>query len=173
MEGATVSSLMEQYQIPEEDCNRQIRDIHLEEISQSHCEKWRSLPSHLKMKTIIKKDIDRESKSEDEKRLAFFERWQQERGSDATYKALINALLKISCRQDAEKVCELLQKFLSTPEQSAASEAPNSRKDYEISSVITTGSNTALPQIAIFLQRNNSWSATSVKMNNRLQFSVT
>ena len=136
----SVSSLMKHYKLPEGNCNQQISDSHLQKISHSHCEKWRSLPTHLKMEEIITKDIDRESKGEDEKRLAFFKRWQQEKGSDATYKQLIYALLEISCRQDAEKVCELLQKSLSDPPAPLGDDAiPDSKKPEESSNSISKG----------------------------------
>ncbi len=136
----TFCSIMEHYQLQEEDCNKPISDSHLAKISQSICEKWRLLPSHLKMEPIVTKDIDRESKSEEEKRLEFLKRWKQERGLDATYKELINALLEIQCRRDAEKVCELLRKFLSAPPaQSDGSAVPNSREDQEVTDSATTG----------------------------------
>ena len=47
---------------------------------------------------------------ESEKRIEFFCEWEKRSGSGATYKALICALLKIYCTEDAESVCKLLQK---------------------------------------------------------------
>ena len=35
--------------------------------------------------------------------------WKDEKGADATYKALINALSEIECGADAEFVCQLIQ----------------------------------------------------------------
>ena len=46
---------------------------------------------------------------EDEKRATFFAKWKEAKGSDATYKALISALLEIGCAEDAECVCKLLK----------------------------------------------------------------
>ena len=110
------SSLLVNYQLTIDNCNREISDEHLQEISQSHCGQWRSLPSHLKMPTITSDDVDREtSHNEEEKRLKFFKKWKQERGSDATYKELIHALITIKCRQDAEVVCKVLKKSLPAP----------------------------------------------------------
>ena len=135
-----VSSLMEHYKLLEKDCNTQISDSHLQKISQSCCKKWRSLPSYLKMEDIVASDIDYESKGEEEKRHAFFKQWKQKRGSNATYIALISALLEISCRQDAEKVCELLQKsFFASPARSGDGEAPDSRKHQEGSNSVISG----------------------------------
>lgn len=107
-------AILKHYKLTETNCARPVSDGHLADISQSHCEHWRLLPSKLEMKSIVAKDIDREQKHENEKRLAFFEQWRQERGSDATYKCLILALLEIKCREDAESVCKILAKSLST-----------------------------------------------------------
>ena len=42
--------------------NRQLTiTYYWQKISQSHCEQWRSLPSHLKMPTITADDVDRET----------------------------------------------------------------------------------------------------------------
>ena len=56
-------------------------------------------------------DIERsrELKTEEEKRLAFFKRWKKEKGFEASYGALVTALLKIKNREDAEKICALLK----------------------------------------------------------------
>ncbi len=54
-------------------------------------------------------DIDYGQRSEREKRQSFFKEWKQRKGSNATYKALVSALLKINHRDDAEYLCRLLQ----------------------------------------------------------------
>jgi hypothetical protein len=112
-----LSSVMEHYQLSEADCNLQVTDVHVEKISSSYCEKWRSLPPYLKMEAIVAKDIDREhpGSDESEKRGSFFKKWKETRGLEATYRSLINALLETKCRGDAEGVCELLKKRLSMP----------------------------------------------------------
>ena len=107
-------SILRHYELTEEDCAQQISDAHLADISESHCEHWRSLPAQLKIKTIVAKDIDRGAKEENEKRHAFFEKWKQERGCDATYKCLILGLLEIKDRESAESVCKLLKKSLTS-----------------------------------------------------------
>ena len=63
------------------------------------------------MRDIVVRDIDREGKPEEEKRVTFFKRWKRQKGSQATYKVLISALLQTKRREDAECVCELLKKF--------------------------------------------------------------
>ena len=123
-----LSSLLEHYKLTEDEMNKAVSDVHIEVISQSHCEHWRKLPSQLKMKTIIVKDIDREQLDQEEKRLAFFKRWKQEKGFEATYKALVIALLEKKCREDAENICKLLKKSLTqSPQESTSTEVPETK----------------------------------------------
>lgn len=104
---------MRQFQVTVEDCSKQVSDSHLEEISRSCCEKWRSLPSYLDLPKLMSADIDREHIGEEERRNSFFSTWKLKKGSDATYRKLIYALVKIECRHDAEKVCKLLKESIS------------------------------------------------------------
>ena len=99
---------MEEYLLNEE-CNKRISDVHLERLSSKCCGKWRKLTSHLEMDNIVKDDIDRKGVGESEKRLDYFTEWKEQKGSAATYKSLIRALLKIDCRDDAEYVYQLFQ----------------------------------------------------------------
>ena len=90
---------------------RQITDAHIASFSQNSGSKWRLMPTSLGMKTIVAEDIDHNySNSEDEKRHDFFTRWKRLKGSQATYKALIDALLTINRKEDADHVYELLMK---------------------------------------------------------------
>ena len=149
----TVSSLMQHYQLQEEDCIKEISDAHLQKMSQSHCRKWRSLPPYLKMDGIIADDIDRALKEEDEKRFAFFKRWKEMRGSDANYRELIYALLEISCRHDAESACELLQKSLPVLAMKSVSSATPSLhgEDHEASELSIINSGTKFPKLLIII----------------------
>ena len=92
-----------------EECNKQISDAHLEMLSSKRCRKWRNLTTSLELDSIVKDDIDRKSVCESEKRLDYFTEWKDQKGSAATYKSLIRALLKIGCRDDAEFVYQLSQ----------------------------------------------------------------
>ena len=104
----------EQYQLKEEDVNEQVTDLHIHEISRSHCKKWKSLPAYLEMEGIVASDIDKKPIEEDEKRCDFFSKWKKEKGSEATYKVLIGALLKMRCKEDAESVCEMISHSASS-----------------------------------------------------------
>lgn len=106
-------SLLLLYGLKEEDCNRQISDRDIDVLSRSSCTKWRSLPTYLGMPSIIASDIARGPGSEEEKRSAFFQKWKHTKGSAATYRVLIGALLHIQCRDDAERVCDLVHATLA------------------------------------------------------------
>ena len=89
---------------------QQVSDKHVDDISLSSCQKWRFLPSHLDLPSILVEDIERNPRAvtESDKRHEFFQAWKAAKGSEATYRELIRALLAIGCRQDAEYVCDLL-----------------------------------------------------------------
>ena len=101
-------ALLQHYNLTEESCSRPVSDVHLEEISRSHCRDWKRLPPYLGMATIMADDIDHMPVAESEKRHQFFKTWKREKGSGATYRALIRALLIIKARQDAESICKIL-----------------------------------------------------------------
>ena len=102
--------LIENYELSVEDCSKKVSDANLEAISQSNCMHWERLPSHLEMSDSVVSDISRKQIDEEGKRLEFLRKWREQKGSKATYKQLVLALLKIRCRDDAEKVCDILKK---------------------------------------------------------------
>lgn len=108
MADLTIDSLMEFYGLTKMDYNEAISDKHLVEISESHCSRWEPLNPYLGMKRIIGDDINCGTGSEAEKRLNFFLKWKRVKGSAATYRTLLSALLAIDCREDAKSVCEML-----------------------------------------------------------------
>ena len=121
-----LDSLLKQYKLKKEDVGKKISDIHLDKISHSCCSQWKRLPPYLDMERIVKDDVNRLSVSEDEKRSSFFLKWVDEKGSDATYEEIISALLKMGCKNDAEKVCKLIQPVLRTPPKLSQSPQPAS-----------------------------------------------
>ena len=103
--------LIKKYSLGKE-LDYQVTDADLERISRSccGCGKWKRLSPHLGMKPIEGDDIGLSASKEGEKRLEFFTEWKQSKGSDATYRKLVSALLEIECVDDAEKVCKLVEK---------------------------------------------------------------
>ena len=105
---------MEKYNLKEEDVNKKVSDLHIDEISRSDCNEWRSLPAQFKMKKIVATDIDRKQIAEHEKRSEFLFKWREQKGSRSTYKELIRAVLNISGEDEAEGVCKLISSPLSS-----------------------------------------------------------
>ena len=99
---------MKRFGLSEQDMIKKVSDTHMEKISRSYCSQWRSLYSYLEVDQIVVSDVDRMNSSQREKRCAFFTAWREKMGSDATYRSLVCALLKIGCQEDAECVCKLL-----------------------------------------------------------------
>lgn len=102
--------LLRHYKLTEGDCTASVSDKHLGEIS---CKNWRLLPPYLTLTTsetteVVVSDLERDYKTEEERRTGFFRKWKMRKGFEATYIALINALLEINCREDAEGVCKLV-----------------------------------------------------------------
>ena len=116
------SELLREYQLTEEVFDRQISDPHLEEISRTSSTKWRSLPPHLDIPdtTCTVGDIECDSQNEEERQNNFFFTWKRKKGTRATYRKLVCALLKIGCRGDAEKVCRLLLESVSTRQKNSS-----------------------------------------------------
>lgn len=109
-----MSDLSVKYSLTEEDLKREISDSHLCDIAQNHCVCWKLLPSRLDLPSNIAKDICCENLDEPAKRLEFFQKWKRMKGSCATYKALICALLNINERLDAESICKILKSPLDS-----------------------------------------------------------
>ncbi len=138
----TVNDLIKYYGLTEKDCNCEITKVHFEDISRTLVKDWRSLPSRVGMSDISKSDIERDFKTEKERRHAFFSQWKEMGGCEVTYKKLICALLDINNREYAEGVCKLLQKSLHPQQEKLKESVP---EDTDVSGI--------LYQIAIFETR--------------------
>ena len=140
--------LMKYYGVTENDCNCKIEDVHLQIISSTLCKHWKKLPAHLNTPSIKISDIERDFKTEEERRSAFFSQWRDRDGSAATYKRLIAALLDIDCRDDAEGVCKLLKK--SSDSRQEKSEESQEEKPIRTSTPVKLEENSspALPKLA-------------------------
>ncbi len=105
----TLSSLLGRHGLSEECCDSKVSDVHLEKISRFLSQSIQCLAPYLGIKQRIVSDIDNLShKGEKEKRHTFLIKWREVKGSEATYRNLIQALLTIESVEDAEKVCKLL-----------------------------------------------------------------
>jgi hypothetical protein len=110
-EHSDLSSVLNHFKISKADSELQVSDDHLQKISSSCGEKWRLLPTYLGLGDIVVSDVicEHPQNDEHEKRFSFFKKWKRMRGLQATYRSLINGLLEINYRSDAEYVCALLK----------------------------------------------------------------
>ena len=115
MSQVTVDDLLAKAGLPRHAGNKKVSDVHILDLSMKHCKKWRSLPAFLDMDQISVSDLQYAMGSESDKRKLFLEKWQQEKGSDATYRVLMAALLSVQCRDEAEYICNVLLKGDGTP----------------------------------------------------------
>jgi hypothetical protein len=115
----TTKDLMKDYDLSEDFCNKEISDIHVSDICLllHRCSKWQLMVSILGMKEDEVSDTEHALLSEDERRQNFILKWRKKHGCEATFKALINALIKIECHEDAEEVCKFLKESIAEPSQ--------------------------------------------------------
>lgn len=108
MEGSEISvqELVERFQLSHELLGESLSDEHLREASRI-IDDHRILGPELGLKLAEMKAINQEQ-SPELQRLATLEKWKQKSAWKATYRKLIEALLKCSRADVAEQVCELL-----------------------------------------------------------------
>ena len=108
------SKILKRCNLKENDAvlDNEVSTLHATEIAAHHCHEWGRLLVYLfsenEKPDSIKKDIEKKVGEPQQQREEFFNVWIKKKGNDATYKALISALLHISCRADAEFVCKIL-----------------------------------------------------------------
>lgn len=111
---SVLNSLIRQYQLPDVEYDKAPTKTYLDKISNIPFSQWRLLPPPLEIDSSVVDTIDHDITDERVRRREFFNQWKQSKGSDATYRKLISALLDIGCREEAEKVCRLLWECIST-----------------------------------------------------------
>ena len=88
--------------------NQECSEEHVKEIS-CFLESRQTLAPHLNLKETDIEEIDNDKRTEQEKRLKTLQKWKEIFIFRATYKVLMEALLKIRRADHARKVCCLLQ----------------------------------------------------------------
>ena len=117
-----LTQILEENGLTMQDVDRLVSDIHLERISHSCCERWERLPPHLQLKPNVADDISSSNNTPEQKRYIFLKEWKKIKGSHATYKKLLSALLVIESTDDAERICKMVRE--SSPSTAAASALP-------------------------------------------------
>ena len=126
----TVPKLMAQYGISDAACDATVTELHMMEIIKKYGSRWKEMYMYLDIDKITVSDLKYAPGDEEDKRQCFFGIWKQQKGNDATYRALLTALLGVTSRDDAECVCKLMQGQVL----SAAQCPSNGRAAYAVTS---------------------------------------
>ena len=106
-EGITLEDLTKRFEIPDSILENEVSDGDIREVS-TFLESWKLVAPHLGLSKGEIEAIDRDGKTEEEKRLLMLQRWKQALVFKATYKKLINALLSVRRADVAVKVCQVV-----------------------------------------------------------------
>ena len=69
---------------------------------------WRMVAQSLGLSEVDVDDIYSENNSGEERRIAALRKWKTRNGQEATYKLLVDALIRVQRVNTAEKLCQLL-----------------------------------------------------------------
>jgi hypothetical protein len=138
----TTRDLMNTYDLSEDYCTKEISNVHASDVCLllHGCSKWQLMVPILGMKEDEVSDTKHALLSEDERRQNFILKWRKKHGCEATFKALINALIKIECHEDAEEVCKFLKKSIAEPSQQTCESHMQPQRIIPSSSVSTSPS---------------------------------
>ena len=95
------------YSVTEVDLKRKCSDEHILKIGEFIS--WKNVGRHLSEITSQNmKDIESNGSDQEEKRIMLLEKWVEGNGSNATYGAMMAAMVRAGKRNEAEEVCKLL-----------------------------------------------------------------
>ena len=107
MAAVSVQDLVEHCGLEESWLEREITGRCFHDLSR-YLSDWRKLAPSLNLSRTDVDDIERDNPRAEAKRESFLERWEQ-KSVKATYRALVDALLRIERVNDAKGVCQLLK----------------------------------------------------------------
>ena len=107
MEPPTLDGLVKEVRIPPALLDQKCSDEHLKSISGFL--DWRIVAPYMGLSETDIQDIDIDKRAEPEKRLKALQKWKMKYGYVATFKNLVQVLLKVGNADHAEEVCRLLQ----------------------------------------------------------------
>ena len=100
---------MTKHQLTDKDISKKVNVSHLEFTSCSCYKQWQSLPPILGLQSNVAVNTHDEKK----KCFAFLLGWMTTKGSGATHKQLLTALLRIKCEEAAEMLCTKIKMSVS------------------------------------------------------------
>ena len=104
----TAEKIAEESGVPRAKLDEECSKEHINEIS-LFLTSWKTLAPHLYLEDTDIEEIDQDGKTEQEKKLKTLQKWKERFIFQATYKVLMEALLKIGKADRVRKVCHLLQ----------------------------------------------------------------
>ena len=104
----TLSDLLKHCGLDEDNLDKEITEDCFHEISRSLSD-WRLLAPPLLTEEEVEAIENDNYRNEELKRKAFLKRLKQKSSIKATYRVLVDALLRVERREDARKLCELLK----------------------------------------------------------------
>lgn len=99
-----ISELEERHRVPEGFLDNKCSDEHVLTIS-TILTSWKVVASHLELTDQQIEDINNDFRTEKERRLNCLKEWKQYYGFKATYRKLLQALLKSGHRNTADEIC--------------------------------------------------------------------
>ena len=108
MAAITLEDLLKKVGVHSEKLNDSISDDHLREIG-IFLTLWRKVTTYLGLSENDLGDVEQEGKDEQDKRLKALQKWKGKFGFKATYRMLVEVLLKLAKADTAEKICHLLK----------------------------------------------------------------
>ena len=102
-----IAELMRIYQLTEREVGQEISETHITQITLLS---WEEVGQHLPgVSRQDIRDIDKDGHEQMDKRRRLLDMWKERNGSNATYIAMITAMLKAQKREEAEAICRLLR----------------------------------------------------------------
>ena len=108
MAAITLKDLLKRVDVHSEKLDVFISDDHLREIA-IFLTSWRKVATYLELSENDLDDVEREGKDEQDKRLKALQIWKGKFGFKATYRKLVEVLLRLTKADIAERVLLLLK----------------------------------------------------------------
>ena len=106
MSGVTLDELLKHVGLTDKQLDETCTHKHLQDIA-LFLKSWRTLAPQLELSSEVEV-IERDAHNEKERKQKFLEAWKEKFAFKATYRVLVEALLKIGSAEQAQQVCDSL-----------------------------------------------------------------
>ena len=142
----TLDDLVRVTGVPPQKLDKPCSDEHLRDIS-SNLTQWRTVAPHLGLKEGDIEEIETDARTESQKRSKVLRKWKNKYSFKASYRVLMEALLKCHMANRAEKVCHLLSADPQEPRDSKPVHDENTSSVYVESNIPTTAALVTMAQL--------------------------